>query len=107
MSRSCAGERCEQPGVLLVGRDHLIAGPEIESGEHRVDAVRRRPGQRHVDRIASEHAGVPGAGIRGELHHAVEIRTPAASLLHLDVDPLVGRRCRLPRDRALGAGVEI
>ena len=93
--------------MLLVGRDHLIAVAEVKTREHRIDTVGRRPGQRDVGVLAPEDPGVPGARLRGKLHHAVKVGPPAPALLRFEIDARVGGRRGLLGHRPLGPGVEV
>ena len=56
MAPAGPAERREQARVLLVGGQDLVAGAEIEPGDHGVDAVGRRAGQRDLGRLAAERA---------------------------------------------------
>ena len=60
---ACAGrvQRPDEPEVLVGRRDHLVAGREIEPGEHDVAAVGRRRRQRDVRGIAADECRDVGA----------------------------------------------
>ena len=55
------GQRGEHAGVLLVARDDLVAGAQVERGEHGVHAVGGGARERHLGRVAAEQPGHPRA----------------------------------------------
>ena len=51
-------QRPDQPGVLAVGGHDLVAGPEVQPGQHRPDPLARRGVQRDVGDASEQHARV-------------------------------------------------
>ena len=100
-------ERREQAGMLLVGGDDLVAGAQIETPDHGVDAVGRRARQRDLGRVTAERVGVAGAGLGGERHQLFEVRPPAAAAIGLGLDPATDRVRGGARNRAFGSGVQV
>ena len=54
-------QRPDQARVLLVGGDDLVAGPDVEPGQHLADPLARRRRERDVGDVAAEQLGVAGA----------------------------------------------
>jgi hypothetical protein len=101
------GERTEQARVLLVAGEHLVAGAELERGEHRVHAVGRRVGEGELLGVAAEQPGDLPAQALADRHELLEVARPAAALVALPID-LRRRRCSgRRRHRSLGPGVQV
>jgi hypothetical protein len=56
-----AGQRTQQPRMLVGRGEDLVAGAELEAGQHADDALARTRGQREVGRVGAQHAGVDPA----------------------------------------------
>ena len=89
-------QRPDQPGMLAVGRDDLVARPEVHPGEHRADALAGGCRQRHVAGRRAEHARV-------QLAQTFLLLDPC---FEMPVHPPMGRLLleRLPRRREGGRG---
>lgn len=107
MAPASPSQRREQAGVLLVGGEDLVAGPQIESADHGVDPVSGRAGQRDVRRPGADRARVALPGLIAQLHQAVEVLTAAAAAERLEVYPAMDGLDGGRRDGTLGAGVEV
>jgi prevent-host-death family protein len=99
-------QRAEQPGVLLIRGDHLVARAERHPGQHAPQAVRRRRRQRDLLGGRPDEARVRVAEILLQPHAGLEVLREAAPGL------LRGERlARSPRrgggQRAVRAAVEI
>jgi hypothetical protein len=102
-----AVQRADQPEVLRVGRDDLVAGAEIETVDDHVAAVRRGAVERQVVRRHADlgRHGLPHALARRE--HRVDVGRAGAPVLEV-APPLRGDRLgRRSRQRARRAGVEV
>ena len=93
--------------MLGVGRHDLVGRAEREPGDDDVHALRRRLRQRDI-------LGGHGELLREErthalhsLDHGVEVRLPGATVGRLPAAQLGHRVEGLPRQRAVGAGIEV
>ncbi len=97
----------QDAGVLLDGGQHLVAAPEVESREHRVDPVRGRPGEGQLGGVAAEEAGHPGAQALHAVEDRVEEVSPGAAVFGL----VRQRRARslqgAPGHRTVGARIQV
>ena len=100
-------ERLEQARVLVVGRDDLVAGREVEAAEHEIHAAARRVRQRDALGIAAHGLGDGRArSIADALELGVAGGADATARLDL-VDARPHGVCGARRQRAPRAGVEV
>src|SRR5437763_3295128 len=86
-----AGQRREQSGMLLVAHENLVAGAQVEAGEHGVDAVGGRAGKRHLLGLAPEQRGVGGPHRVREREGRGEVVLTRAAVAAFEVEPLARR----------------
>ena len=67
------GQRPEQAGVLVGRGEHLVAGPELQPGQHAHDAVARARRQGDVGHVGAEHARVRRALAVAQLDQRVDV----------------------------------
>ena len=104
-ARRC--ERSEHAGVLLVGRQQLIAGAQVEGVEHGVHAVGGRPVQRHLGRVRANQPRDSGAQVSARSISSSKSCRAAAALLGLAAQGRLGGREGLPRRWPVRAGVQV
>ena len=93
---------------MLVGRRHdLVLGTDPESTEDDVATVGRARRQRDLRRLGTDEAGDALTQPLPQLHHACEVRTPAAAVTAVTVELRADRIVRGAGDRPEGAGIEI
>ena len=93
--------------MLLVGGDHLIAGAQVQSGEHRVAAVCRGAGQRHVGGVGAEQVRVAVTDALGKVQDDLDVRLAGAAMRGLVRDSFGDRLRGGGGQRPLGAGVQV
>jgi hypothetical protein len=101
------GERREQPRVLLVGGEHLVAGPELQRRQHQVHRVGRRPGERDLVGRRAHQRRDPSAEAFGEVFEPIPVDRAAAASAQLVLEAGTGRRRGARRHGAVGAGVQV
>jgi hypothetical protein len=85
-------ERREQTGVLLVGRDDVVAAAELHAVQDHVHPVGRRVGQGDLAGWAAHQPRRAPAQVLADLHDALEVRLAGAAGVRLRRDRS-GRRC--------------
>jgi hypothetical protein len=101
------GDRAEHPGVLLVAREELVAGTEIERMQHGVDAVRGGAGEGDGGLISPEQPGGALAQRVDPLELVLEPRLAAPAALELLVEGGLRGLERAPRHRPVRARVQV
>ncbi len=92
---------------MLVGRgQHLVAGPEVQPGQHAHDAVARARRQGDVGDLGAEHPRVGRALAVAQLEQRVDVllRAPQRSAA---IEDLEGRAHGRVRQRPARAGVQV
>ena len=100
------GQRAEQPGVLLVAGEDLIAAAQLEAADHLGHALGGAGGERDVGGVGAERGGVGAAQRGAELAAAFEVRR-RATVAQLALE--LARRCLrgAAGQRPVGAGVQV
>jgi hypothetical protein len=101
-------ERAEQPGVLLVRGQNLVARPQVERVQHHVHAVGGGARECHLVGAAAQQAAcdLPAEPL-AEPQQRLEMRLPAAPLVALALDLGGGGVRAASGGGALGSGVQV